>query len=277
MAVQALPIPKPYKRLGAFPLDEDSVFYDLASMEAYIAGGSAYPGHVVSLVSIVQNKVDTFKILPDKSYVATGGTDEKNKGWKATEAQLNTDLPVGESGWFALVGETDTFWTWDADTNAWVNTDSKQAPISVDANPIEGSLNPVSSGGVYAALSAIKTRRQLNPGTNILSDAQTISIDCSKQAVLRYSFSDGVITGIISFSNISSIEEYKNKLIIDNSANNSGLTLTLNDNSGGIIFDNATNDFPGNYPNINIPPKTKWILRIENESDSVIYINYIER
>jgi hypothetical protein len=148
----ALPLPKPYKRLGNFPMDEDSVFLTQESMEAYIAGGSSYPGHIVSLVSIVQNKVDTFKILPDKTYVATGGSDEKNKGWKATEAQLKKDLPVGKNGWFALIGETDTFWTWDADTNAWVNTNSSQAPLSVDANPIEGSINPVSSGGAYAAL-----------------------------------------------------------------------------------------------------------------------------
>lgn len=119
--------------------------------------------------------------------------------------------------------------------------------------------------------------RPLNIPIAISSDAQTITIDGSKQEVYRYSYNDGVTTGIIAFSNISSTEEFNNKLIVDNSANNSGLNLTLNDQSGALTFENADNDFPGTLPNINIPANTKWTFRIENESDTLIYINYIER
>lgn len=70
---ESLPLPKGYKRLGAFPVDEDSVFYDLASMEAYIAGASSYPGHVVALVDQAKNEVHTFKVLPDKTYEDSAG------------------------------------------------------------------------------------------------------------------------------------------------------------------------------------------------------------
>jgi hypothetical protein len=28
-------------------------------------------------------------------------------------------VPVGENGWWAVVGTTDTIWTWDSDTGAW--------------------------------------------------------------------------------------------------------------------------------------------------------------
>ena len=31
-------------------------------------------------------------------------------------------VPVGENGWWAVVGTTDTIWTWDGDTGAWVDT-----------------------------------------------------------------------------------------------------------------------------------------------------------
>lgn len=119
--------------------------------------------------------------------------------------------------------------------------------------------------------------RPLNNVVTVSADAQTVTINGEEEQVYRYSFDDGVETFIIAFSNISSEDEYRNKLIIDNSSNDSGLTVTLNDNSGAITFENADNDFPGTSPNINIPANTKWTLRFENESNTLIYINYIER
>lgn len=44
------------------------------------------------------------------------------QGWYATPEALNTAVPVGENGWWAVVGTTDTIWTWDGDTGAWVDT-----------------------------------------------------------------------------------------------------------------------------------------------------------
>lgn len=44
------------------------------------------------------------------------------QGWYATPAALQAAVPIGENGWFAFVGTTDTIWTWDSDTSAWVDT-----------------------------------------------------------------------------------------------------------------------------------------------------------
>lgn len=44
------------------------------------------------------------------------------QGWYATPEALKTAVPVGENGWWAVVGTTDTIWTWDSDTGAWVDT-----------------------------------------------------------------------------------------------------------------------------------------------------------
>lgn len=44
------------------------------------------------------------------------------QGWYATPTALQSAVPIGENGWFAFVGTTDTIWTWDSDTRAWVDT-----------------------------------------------------------------------------------------------------------------------------------------------------------
>lgn len=43
-------------------------------------------------------------------------------GWFETEQALQAAHPTGENGQWAIVGSTDTIWTWDSDTNAWVNS-----------------------------------------------------------------------------------------------------------------------------------------------------------
>ena len=44
------------------------------------------------------------------------------KGWFIDQTALETAYPVGENGWFANVGSTDTIWIWDSGTTAWVNS-----------------------------------------------------------------------------------------------------------------------------------------------------------
>ena len=44
------------------------------------------------------------------------------QGWYATPEALKAAVPTGENGWWAVVGTTDTIWTWDGDTGAWVDT-----------------------------------------------------------------------------------------------------------------------------------------------------------
>lgn len=47
------------------------------------------------------------------------------QGWYATPEALKTAVPVGENGWWAVVGTTDTIWTWDSDTGAWKDSMQK--------------------------------------------------------------------------------------------------------------------------------------------------------
>lgn len=43
-------------------------------------------------------------------------------GWYETEQALQTAHPTGENGQWAIIGSTDTIWTWDSDTGAWVDS-----------------------------------------------------------------------------------------------------------------------------------------------------------
>lgn len=43
-------------------------------------------------------------------------------GWYATEYALRSVHPTGENGQWAIIGSTDTIWTWDGDTADWVDT-----------------------------------------------------------------------------------------------------------------------------------------------------------
>ena len=56
------------------------------------------------------------------AYLANRLGDPMNLGWFATPVALAAAYPVGADGYFAMVGSTDTVWTWDSDTSQWVNT-----------------------------------------------------------------------------------------------------------------------------------------------------------
>lgn len=43
-------------------------------------------------------------------------------GWYETEQALQAAHPTGTDGEWAIVGSTDTIWTWDSDTSAWVDS-----------------------------------------------------------------------------------------------------------------------------------------------------------
>ena len=47
------------------------------------------------------------------------------QGWYATPEALKAAVPVGENGWWAVVGTTETIWTWDNDTKSWKDSIQK--------------------------------------------------------------------------------------------------------------------------------------------------------
>ena len=62
----------------------------------------------------------------------TGGGDQHNLGYYATQSDLETAHPTAEAGDWAIVGSTDTVWIWDDATSAWVDSDQKGQVTSVN-------------------------------------------------------------------------------------------------------------------------------------------------
>jgi hypothetical protein len=72
----------------------------------------------------------------------SGGSANTNyKGWYATQLALTTAYPVGQNGWYAIVGSTDTVWTWDSDATAWKNTNVGSLVTSVNTQIGDVVLN----------------------------------------------------------------------------------------------------------------------------------------
>lgn len=46
-------------------------------------------------------------------------------GWYSTPRALQSAHPTGQNGQWAIIGTTDTIWTWDSDTSAWVDSGSQ--------------------------------------------------------------------------------------------------------------------------------------------------------
>ncbi len=46
-------------------------------------------------------------------------------GWYADDTQLADAFPTGQDGQWAIVGTTDTIWTWDSDTGSWIDTGNR--------------------------------------------------------------------------------------------------------------------------------------------------------
>ncbi len=67
-----------------------------------------------------------------------GQLNNLNKGWFANEAALLVAYPNGiadptmRNGWFAVNGDTDTVWVWDAGTNVWVDSTVQGTVTQVD-------------------------------------------------------------------------------------------------------------------------------------------------
>ena len=62
----------------------------------------------------------------------SGGGDQHNLGYYATQAALEEAHPTAEAGDWAIVGATDTVWIWDTDTSAWKDSDTKGQVTSVN-------------------------------------------------------------------------------------------------------------------------------------------------
>lgn len=56
------------------------------------------------------------------AYLANKLSDVNSLGLFADQAALEAAYPVGAPGYYALLASTDTFWVWDEDTSAWIDS-----------------------------------------------------------------------------------------------------------------------------------------------------------
>ena len=76
-------------------------------------------------------------------FFLTSGKDSNYKGVFATPTVLNTALPTGQSGWFAYVVSTATYWYWDSTpVGNWINTGSANSPGVTLFNGRQGAVEP---------------------------------------------------------------------------------------------------------------------------------------
>lgn len=114
-----------------------------------------------------------------------------------------------------------------------------------------------------------------NTTTSITLDAQTTTVDFSAVQVESLTFDDLLTTHTVALSNLSTTERY-NTIVIDNSSNTVGLTVTFDDQTGAIQYRNAKNEFPGTYPNMNVAAGAIWEVSFENRSATLTIVSFDE-
>lgn len=64
---------------------------------------------------------------------AINNESKADKGYFETEAELIAAYPVGEPGWYCIVGESgNTFWTWKTSTSSWGDTTLSGVVLTVN-------------------------------------------------------------------------------------------------------------------------------------------------
>jgi len=146
-----------------------------------------------------------YKIQP----FGVGGGNTNDKQFFVTEALLRAAHPVGEEGWFSLVGETDTFWVWDVEGGDWVDSGSHAASITIDAVPTNDSPNAVSSGGVFAELGNKADAGHQHTATDItMSDGKTVEQAVNETRSQHVDFSVNIpFTSIMTSMPITASDE----------------------------------------------------------------------
>lgn len=148
-------------------------------------------------------------------------------GWYETEQALQAAHPTGTNGQWAIIGSTDTIWTWDSDTSAWVNSGAQvdlsnyytkaqsdaryataaQGALAASAvqsvNGLTGpnpTLTAASVGAVQSVngltgpdVSLVPELLWTNPAPNAAFEAQTISLDTKEYTyfLVIYSANNG--------------------------------------------------------------------------------------
>ena len=111
-------------------------------------------------------------------------------GWYATPQELQSAHPSGQNGQWAIIGTTDTIWTWDSDTSAWVNSGAqvdlsnyytKAQADSAFAPYIHRSSSPIYGNGTETYFGHVKLTD--TPGDFAVANGTAATPKCVQDAV----------------------------------------------------------------------------------------------
>lgn len=98
-------------------------------------------------------------------------------GWYETEQALQAAHPTGSNGQWAIVGSTDTIWTWDGDTSAWVNSGDQTDLSNYYTISQANAKFAVGTGGVAnSAATATKLASPVNIGGASFDGSESITL-----------------------------------------------------------------------------------------------------
>lgn len=154
-----------------------------------------------------------------------------NKGFYQTSEDLSLKNPTGVNGDFAIVGETDTTWVWDSDTNKWVDThkatDLNNYYTKLETDNLLNSKEPT-----------IKPKEDVSPSNYYFSgDKQWVDVLYKIRNTTLEGYNDNVegeiesTDNIVSaFSKVGTIQKSK----ADKVADTAGGTLAGLDETGNL-------------------------------------------
>lgn len=176
--------------------------------------------------------------LPDQTgksgkFLSTDGTDPSWEDVAGTQVDVGPDTPT------------------NPDTILWVDTDDEGSTIDVDGVPTEGSLNAVSSGGVYDALATIRAQASGAVRHDIIQ-----SLSSSEKAQARANI--GAINGNV-IANKGWNQLSNNKGAVTTTA--SGVTFTANSDGSIDINGTATANVFFQIPSVNPVNGHKYLVK----------------
>lgn len=104
------------------------------------------------------------------------------QGWYATPEALKAAVPVGENGWWAVVGTTDTIWTWDSDLSKW--KDSAQS-VDLSDYPTQTQIKNLLAGYMPLRSATASVLGGIKVGDNL-----TMTVDGTLRANITASTDD---------------------------------------------------------------------------------------
>ena len=133
-------------------------------------------------------------------------------GWYESESALQAAHPTGQNGQWAIIGTTDTIWTWDEDTGAWVDTGA-QIDLSnyyTKAQTDAQIKTAMSNTGTLVSGSSVTTGTVNNGGVGTIGTLKIPSAGVWMVAASGWK-PDAISKGIVNIDNIGgcSLSEFQ--------------------------------------------------------------------